>query len=341
MPDKWKVPVHKIVDYRKKHKKRALVVGDFVYALYRETEEDEPLTEFYGGRVLKVGEKSALVRYDSGEERRVRLDELFGEFEVPEGFGRKGKGKDKEREKEREKGVVERVRRGSSKGSGSRDSSPVSALSSVSGDEITQAQYTVLGTVISTNVNQGNSTTGVLASPQNYNATIQIQCVYASYNPSTNDGSNILSTSVTVTGFGSPRAACPNGGGATATQNQSTIFFLFVANSPPKGQTPVLSVFDICTGGVGYDPTNLARVGDVLALKPELAFYGAARGPQMCEVTGLPKDGPPQGSSAVPTGVANSDTQLPSGAESEVLGGKGLMGGVVALVVGLGSVLFV
>ena len=102
----------------------------------------------------------------------------------------------------------------------------------------------------------------------------------------------------------------------------------------------MLSVFDICTGGVGYDPTNLARVGDVLAQKPELAFYGSQRGPATCEITGLPKDGPPA-PSALPTGGASSVNELPSAGESLVVGSKGPMIGLAAVVMFVTSALLV
>ena len=72
-------------------------------------------------------QKTALVRYDSGEERRVRLDELFGAFEVSQVGGKK------ERDGDKSSGAVGSREVG--RGNVSRDSSPLSALSSVSGDE--------------------------------------------------------------------------------------------------------------------------------------------------------------------------------------------------------------
>ncbi|KAJ3033981.1 hypothetical protein HDV00_005600 [Rhizophlyctis rosea] len=190
---------------------------------------------------------------------------------------------------------------------------------------ISKAQYTILGTTLSTNQNQGNSTTGVIASAQNYNATVQIQCVYASANPTANDGSSILNQQVTVTGFGSPRSACTNGGGATTVANTSTIFFLFVSNSPPKGQIPVLSVFDICTGGVPYNNDNIARVGQVLAKNPQQAFYGASRGPSSCTIPGLSTDSAPP-NTATATNGPGSTANLPGAGHSLAMERSSLVG---------------
>ncbi|KAJ3036728.1 hypothetical protein HDV00_002441 [Rhizophlyctis rosea] len=195
---------------------------------------------------------------------------------------------------------------------------------------ITKAQYTVLGTVLGNNIGVSDPTTGVTGTAENYNATVNVQCVYASTNPTMNSGANILGQTVTVTGFGTSRKACPNGGGASAAANQSNIFFLFVANTPPKGQIPILSVFDICTGGLSYDNTHLQSVGNVLASNSQLAFYGASRGPASCTVPGLPQDAAPTSTTASSNGTPTTvgGANLPGSGASDVK--VGWVGGVVA-----------
>ncbi|KAJ3056024.1 hypothetical protein HK097_008364 [Rhizophlyctis rosea] len=183
---------------------------------------------------------------------------------------------------------------------------------------VDKAQYTVLGSVLGNNIGQSNSVTGVTGTEANYNATIRIQCVYASTDPVANNGQNILGKDVLVTGFGTSRRACPNGGGATANATQSNIFFLFVANTPPKGETPILSVFDICTGGLTYNDPNLSAVGQVLAQNPQRAFYGSARGPSDCKINGLPQDAAPTPSSAATVPTSTSAANNLPGAASNV-----------------------
>ncbi|KAJ3030880.1 hypothetical protein HDV00_008625 [Rhizophlyctis rosea] len=149
MPDRWKVPGHKIVDYRRKEKRRALSVGDAVYALYRETPEDEPLTEFYKGKVVRSGEKTVIVRYNSGEERKVRTDELFSVFEIPPlpsskpftspnssvSTTRMPAKRGDSQTKSRRSSMSDGEERRGAGGAVSRDSSPLSDLSTFSDEE--------------------------------------------------------------------------------------------------------------------------------------------------------------------------------------------------------------
>ncbi|KAJ3053939.1 hypothetical protein HK097_003012 [Rhizophlyctis rosea] len=195
---------------------------------------------------------------------------------------------------------------------------------------VASAQYTVLGTVVSTNSNASPGT------PSNYNATISIQCVYASYNTTLNTGANILGKNVLVTRFGQPRSQCPNGGGATATPSQTAIFFVHVANTPAHDTTPILSVFDICTGGVPNTDTSRQQIGTVLAKNPDYGFYGASRGGANCTLPGLPTEAKPTPSpspsvtSATPTATATGTSQ--SAAKNNKAGWG--FTGLVALVLG-------
>ncbi|KAJ3281995.1 hypothetical protein HK104_011161 [Borealophlyctis nickersoniae] len=83
---------------------------------------------------------------------------------------------------------------------------------------VQKSQYTVLGTVVSVTSNTTAS---------DYNATVLIQCVYASVDPTVNTGANIIGQQVLITGFGPARAGCPSNTGATVKVGTSYIFFLF------------------------------------------------------------------------------------------------------------------
>ncbi|KAJ3071841.1 hypothetical protein HK102_006358, partial [Quaeritorhiza haematococci] len=116
---------------------------------------------------------------------------------------------------------------------------------------ISQSQYTVLGTIVSTT--QQNASSNI------YNATMRIQCVYGSFS---NPPSTLLpgDSVVTTTNWGSPRPACPNNGGATARVNETNVYFLYISTRPRANELPTLSVFDICNGGFAPTQSNLEKI---------------------------------------------------------------------------------
>lgn len=129
---------------------------------------------------------------------------------------------------------------------------------------MTESQFTVLGTVLSTNLN----TPGTTATQSNYNATVRVDCVFASFSDPI---SSIVRGGQTynVMRWGKPQVACGSGNlGATATVNETKIFFFYIASRIVDNENPVLGVFDLCTGG--YLPTNqsLQDVSNVLNDNP-------------------------------------------------------------------------
>ncbi|KAI8826895.1 uncharacterized protein EV422DRAFT_490291, partial [Fimicolochytrium jonesii] len=127
---------------------------------------------------------------------------------------------------------------------------------------ITTAQYTVLGTVISNNAN----TTG---SPTNYNATIDVSCVYASFGVSQGVGAGLADAKVLVSGFGDPYPGCPNNLGASAPVNQTEIFFIYVANRVGQNATPFYTIFNPCGGGLSNSTGNLEAIRSTLEKNPK------------------------------------------------------------------------
>ncbi|KAI8816266.1 uncharacterized protein EV422DRAFT_501409, partial [Fimicolochytrium jonesii] len=138
---------------------------------------------------------------------------------------------------------------------------------------ITTAQYTVLGSVVSNNANSSDPG----ASPAKYNATIQINCVYASFGSNKGTGANFLNQQVTVTGFGTPNAICPRNLGVTANPNDKAIFFISVANGVPQGGIPIFSVFNPCATSVPFTADNMQLLADTLSAYPQNVIPGSTQ----------------------------------------------------------------
>jgi hypothetical protein len=128
-----------------------------------------------------------------------------------------------------------------------------------------QSQYTVIGTVISNNLNDP----GTIATPQNYNATISIKCNYLSFAnpPSTNV--NLVGKTLKVVGFGRGSSRCQRGGGSDAIVNQTAIFFLSVFTKRPLDLTTAdYSVVDICYGAFDADLNNNQTISNLMTQYP-------------------------------------------------------------------------
>ncbi|TPX59539.1 hypothetical protein PhCBS80983_g02419 [Powellomyces hirtus] len=136
---------------------------------------------------------------------------------------------------------------------------------------ITSAQYTVLGTVTANNAN--SSEPG--ASATNYNATMQIDCVYSSFGTNKGTGANFINQSVKVINFGNPKAGCPNGLGANAIVGTQSIYFIAIANTVGQGAIPTFTVFNPCGGALENSKANQQIMADVLAKFPQNVIPGS------------------------------------------------------------------
>ncbi|KAI8801853.1 hypothetical protein BJ742DRAFT_568208 [Cladochytrium replicatum] len=84
VPTTWKVSSDKIVDFRQNKILKPFKKGDKVYALYRESPDDELTTEFYKAKVVKVTEKYITVNYVDGDNSvHMGFDEMFIDPERP------------------------------------------------------------------------------------------------------------------------------------------------------------------------------------------------------------------------------------------------------------------
>ncbi|KNC99133.1 uncharacterized protein SPPG_05392 [Spizellomyces punctatus DAOM BR117] len=193
---------------------------------------------------------------------------------------------------------------------------------------MTQAQYTILGTVV------GNNANTPPGSAQNYNATIAVQCIYASFGNNRGQG-GFVGQQITVTGFGNPNQKCPNNMGADAIPNNSSIFFIYVASSVPQGGLPIFTVFNPCGGGIPYSPQNLQTLANSLAKFPQNAIAGAPN-------CALPA---PEATATAPAGGA---TQTPGGNPLALPGSAGysavpqwtLFGGIATIALAAMTALF-
>ncbi|KAI9202121.1 uncharacterized protein BJ171DRAFT_515751 [Polychytrium aggregatum] len=128
---------------------------------------------------------------------------------------------------------------------------------------ISQAQYTILGYAVSTNIGAVGST----ATASNYNATILVQCVYYSANLPSAQRTLKSGQSIAVAGFGAPNPRCPAGyPGSTVALNQSQIFFVYVATSTPS---VIYGLFDICDSPLSTSYANLQAISNNIALNPD------------------------------------------------------------------------
>ncbi|KAJ3347165.1 hypothetical protein HDU91_006838 [Kappamyces sp. JEL0680] len=134
---------------------------------------------------------------------------------------------------------------------------------------IENAQYTVVGTITSTNLGTPGTSSAL------YSAQMAISCVWASFSTPVSDGLGLVNQVINVTNW----VGCPNGSGATANVNDSQIYLIYVAKAAPRGEPPanaLFSVFSPCTGGIAL--SNNGVVAQVLANNPSNAISAANRG---------------------------------------------------------------
>lgn len=138
---------------------------------------------------------------------------------------------------------------------------------------VKSSQYTVLATVVSNTLGQPGS------SPTNYNATLSIQCNWATFSEYRSEGVGVQGSQLLVTGFNVGSSRCPKGAISEAVVNTTKIFFIHVATrNPVPGQAIVYSIVDVCVGGITYNPDNLAQIATVLAENPSGAIDAKYRG---------------------------------------------------------------
>jgi hypothetical protein len=132
---------------------------------------------------------------------------------------------------------------------------------------VRNAQYTILGTVVSND--QARWPVG-----SSYNATIRVGCVFASNDPKLSNGAGLIGQDIAVENFGAA-SSCPRSI-SEATVNATRIFHVFVRSiGPPR----VFSVVDICSGGRPNTPENLQALSTYLAANAQYAIEGGNRGP--------------------------------------------------------------
>ena len=171
---------------------------------------------------------------------------------------------------------------------------------------VKNAQYTLAATVLSTTQNSTGN-------PANYNATLAVQCLWATGQPGTATGMGIQGSSILVTSFGSNKVRhaiftyyihsemfflniyltrhqsnCPRGSNAEAVVGNTRIYFIHVrSNLPRTGENIIYSIVDVCVGGQEYNEANLKAISNVLEAYPSNRIDDRYRGPaQNCN---LPK----------------------------------------------------
>ncbi|KAI8908903.1 hypothetical protein EDD86DRAFT_232412 [Gorgonomyces haynaldii] len=148
------------------------------------------------------------------------------------------------------------------------------------------AQYTVLGRVTGTNLGDPQFPQ---ATASNFNATVAIDCVFASFDSPPSSGIGLAGNSVTVTGWGSPKPGCPAGYGAPANINQTALYFFYVAR---PGTSPIANLYGvnyICVGGIPATQDNLTKLAQLLAQSPANAIAPAYKGSSpTCNLPALP-----------------------------------------------------
>ncbi|KAI8998378.1 hypothetical protein BC832DRAFT_231729 [Gaertneriomyces semiglobifer] len=190
---------------------------------------------------------------------------------------------------------------------------------------MTEAHYTVLGTVVSTNI--GEIVDGVTVDPSKYNATMTIDCVYSSAGKSKGTGAGLVGSNVLVAGFGDPNPLCPNNKGALATPGAPMMHFLHVASIVPNGELPVFSVFNPCGGAAEASAANFQLLSDVLAGVPTNAIQPPNRGTKP-ECTLPTPTAKPTATTTPTTTTGNKADDLGSGA-TDVVANKWMVGGTV------------
>lgn len=135
------------------------------------------------------------------------------------------------------------------------------------------AQYSVLGTVTAS---QQSPTTA-----SNYNATMRIDCMYASYSSPVSNV-NLVGQSLLVANWGNPKQGCPAGRYAEAELNVQKVYFIYVARAGATPATAVYGINYICVGGIANSTANLQDMSNVLAASPQNSIASLNAGSAQC-----------------------------------------------------------
>ena len=157
---------------------------------------------------------------------------------------------------------------------------------------VKNSQYTIQGTVVSND--QASWPPG-----SSYNATIKVNCVYASNDPKLSTGAGLIGQDIFVENFGAA-SSCPRSI-SEATVNATRIFHVFVRAIAP---TRVYSVVDICSGGRPNTQENLQALSKYLTENAQYAISSGNRGP--VGTCSLPT---PPAPSVAPSPVASSNAK--------------------------------
>jgi hypothetical protein len=170
---------------------------------------------------------------------------------------------------------------------------------------VRNAQYTILGDVISNT----RDTTGTSL---NYNATINIECLWATGQPGTTTGAGLQGSTITVTSFGDRIPNCPIGSTADASIGSKKIFFIHVrSNLPRPGDAVVYSIVDVCVGGQDYTLDNLKVISDTINAYPSNRIQDSLRGPvDRCSLTSVWSPSTSSSTSATSSTTTKTTTEV-------------------------------
>ncbi|KAJ3268259.1 hypothetical protein HDV01_003233 [Terramyces sp. JEL0728] len=175
---------------------------------------------------------------------------------------------------------------------------------------VKNAQYTVVGTVLSTNANTP------FGNPSDYGVQMAIRCMYASFTVPPSTGEGIVGNTVLVNGFGLPNGQCSSNvnHGSSANVGDIKIYFIYTGTIQPglAAKQMTYSLQYPCTGGIPFSVSNLYKIGDILGSFPGNAINGTNFGSDPSCVI------PPKvfSVSGVLTNSSGVTTTLSSGAES-------------------------
>eukprot|EP00842_Homolaphlyctis_polyrhiza_P001427 jgi/Hompol1/2285/HPOL_002140-RA len=200
---------------------------------------------------------------------------------------------------------------------------------------IKNAQYTGVGTIISNNL----SAPGV--TPDNYNATVRIRCLWASFSTPASPGAGLVGSStgpdLLVANWGFPKPGCPANTGSQALVNTSKILFFYVAAPAPSGSSPDKAIFavqDPCVGGLDYTPQNLQLIANVLAQNPQNAIPSQNSGPaSQCALPSVPSS-TIANTPATATGTVTGSVTVPGAATSVTSTGYSLIVAAIGAAIG-------
>ncbi len=163
---------------------------------------------------------------------------------------------------------------------------------------VKNSQYTIQGTVVSNDRARW-------AAGSSYNATIKVNCVYASSDPKLSTGAGLVGQDILVENFGAA-SSCPRSI-SEANPNDTRIFHVFVRAIAP---TRVYSVVDICSGGRPNTEDNLKALSKYLADNAQYAISAGNRGP--AATCTLPAPPTPPAPSPVTSSAAKPSESAPS-----------------------------